>query len=103
MAEAAVRELRAAGTPVIGLEALYQRRRVADQAGLTRAARAGNLAGGLGVIPGVTVAGREIILVDDVITSGATLSEATRALRAAHAHVLAAATVAATPKRHPPP
>jgi predicted amidophosphoribosyltransferase len=102
MAVAAVRELRASGTPVIGLEALRHRRRVSDQAGLSLAARASNLMGALAVVPGVPVSGRPVVLVDDVITSGATLAEAARTLRSAGAEVLAAATVAATPKRNRP-
>ena len=101
MTVASVHALRTSGAPVTGLDALYHRRRVADQAGLSQTARARNLAGALGVLPGAPVAGRDIILVDDVITTGATLSEAARTLRAAGARVQAAATVAATPKHHP--
>ncbi|MCR2818106.1 phosphoribosyltransferase family protein [Microbacterium sp. zg.Y1090] len=68
----------------------------ADQRGLTRAARAQNVAGSLEAAP--AAAGRRVVLVDDVVTTGATLAEAARALRAAGAQVVAAATVAATPR-----
>ena len=47
------------------------------------------------------VRGAHVVLVDDVVTSGATLREGARALAAAGAHVVGAATVAATPRLHP--
>ncbi len=43
--------------------------------------------------------GTRVVLIDDVITSGATVRDATRALRAAGAAVVGAAAVAATPRR----
>jgi predicted amidophosphoribosyltransferase len=97
LAHAAVAELRAEGLDVRGLGALRQSRRTADQAGLGSAERASNLSGALSVVQPV----RDlcVILVDDVITTGASLAEAARALRAAGARVESAAVIAATPRR----
>jgi predicted amidophosphoribosyltransferase len=62
-------------------------RRVVDQAGLTAASRAANVAGSLCVRAGAASAAARgspiFVLLDDVLTSGATLAEAARALRAA--------------------
>lgn len=75
-------------------------RETADQAGLGAGARAANLAGAL---LARDCAGAQVVVVDDVVTTGATLAEAARALRSAGARVLGAATVAATTRRTPPP
>lgn len=99
--QVAVRRLRAEGLPVTSVPALRQRGRVADQAGLTAAQRTANLSGALEVMPRTDLSGRQIVLVDDVVTTGASLAEAARALRAAGFEVAAAATIAATPRRHP--
>lgn len=81
--------------------ALRLRRRVADQAGLNHGQRAANLEHAMAVRPRwhVRVRGTTCLLVDDVMTTGATLVEAARALRAGGAVHVAAATVAAT-QRH---
>lgn len=84
---------------VVCLRALQHRRRVADQAGLGAADRAANLSGALR--SRLDLRGLHLIVVDDVMTTGATLAEAARALRAAGAHVPAAAVIAATPRRTP--
>lgn len=77
-------------------------RAVADQAGLDVAGRAANVAGALEAAPGgASLADRTLILVDDVITTGATLAEAARGLRAAGAPACCSATIAATPRRRP--
>jgi predicted amidophosphoribosyltransferase len=99
---AAIAALRARGLAVRRVAALAHTRRVADQAGLAMAGRAANLAGALHVTRPAEVAGRRVILVDDVITTGSTLAEAARALRAAGAEVPAAAVIAATPRRYRP-
>ncbi|WP_137845248.1 phosphoribosyltransferase family protein [Microbacterium sp. 2FI] len=78
--------------------ALRPVRRVADQRGLGRLERRGNVAGSL-VARGVH--GVRVVVFDDVVTTGATLDEAVRALRAAGADVVGAVAVAATPRRTP--
>lgn len=78
---------------------LQQRRGVLDQSGLSAEQRAANLRHGFRLRgPGT---GRPVVLVDDVVTTGASLAEAARVLRAARIEVLGAATVAATVRRHP--
>ncbi|WP_019182253.1 ComF family protein [Microbacterium yannicii] len=77
---------------------LRQARRTGDQRGLDRAERRRNVDRSL-VATGA--AGRKVVVVDDVVTTGASLAEAVRALRAAGADVVGAVTVAATPRRHP--
>ena len=81
--------------------ALRLRRRVADQAGLNHRQRAANLEQAMQVRPRwqARVQGATCLLVDDVMTTGATLAEAARALRAGGAVHVAAATVAATQRR----
>jgi predicted amidophosphoribosyltransferase len=99
---AAIGVLRVRGVNVRRVAALAHARRVADQAGLPMAGRAANLAGALHVARPGQVAGRRVVLVDDVITTGSSLAEAARALRAAGAEVPAAAVIAATPRRYAP-
>ncbi|WP_189294597.1 ComF family protein [Streptomyces cinerochromogenes] len=85
MALAAAGELRRTGTPARVAAVLRQRRAVADQAGLDARRRLENLAGALEVGPGggrLLGSGR-VVLVDDLMTTGASLAEAARALREA--------------------
>jgi len=68
-----------------------------SQGHLGRDARFANLAGALQLRAGRQVAGRRILLVDDVMTSGATLSVATLALQAAGAARVDVAVLARVP------
>ncbi|MDQ0895454.1 ComF family protein [Agromyces ramosus] len=72
----------------------------ADQAGLGAEARRANAAGGL--VAERDLAGRRFLLVDDVLTTGSTLAEASRALTAAGADTAAIAVLAETPLRYSP-
>lgn len=71
-------------------------RRLEDQAGLGAAARQQNLSGGFCVRRAGPAREVLVVVVDDVVTTGASLTEAARALRVAGMEVLGAATVAAT-------
>ncbi|WP_067963442.1 ComF family protein [Nocardiopsis trehalosi] len=73
---------------------LRHRRHVADQVGLDRPGRRANLAGALEARPDPPPRAGPVVVVDDVVTSGATLAEAARALRAAGWPVAGAAVVA---------
>lgn len=101
LARCAARELSRSGLACRVGPALRPVRRVADQAGLGAAARHRNLHGALTVPARLhpRLADRQIILVDDLVTTGASLTEAARALTAAGAPPLAAATIAATARR----
>ncbi|WP_240926212.1 ComF family protein [Streptomyces sp. JB150] len=85
IAYAAAGELRRTGTPARVAAVVRQRRTVADQSGLNARQRLDNLAGALAVAPGGErlLAGGPVVLVDDLMTTGASLTEAARAVREA--------------------
>jgi predicted amidophosphoribosyltransferase len=60
-------------------DCLQVARRVSDQSGLTRAQRISNMHGAFSLKPGSILRG-DAIVIDDVVTTGATLREAARAL-----------------------
>jgi predicted amidophosphoribosyltransferase len=81
--------------------ALTSRRRLIDQAGLGADQRLGNRAGAYRLRRGARarVNGRSVVLVDDIVTTGATVNEAVRVLEEAGAAVEAVVVVAATRRR----
>lgn len=80
------------------LSVLSYTARVRDQSGLSRAEREQNLRGAMRASR--PLAGVRCVVVDDVMTTGASLREATRALHAAGAKVVAAAVIADVPLTH---
>jgi predicted amidophosphoribosyltransferase len=67
-------------TTSIGIsDCLQVSRKVSDQSGLTKAQRISNMQGAFSLKSGVILRG-DAILIDDVVTTGATLREAARAL-----------------------
>jgi ComF family protein len=82
----------------IDMRALVRQRATAHQIGLTRSQRQRNVAGAFSVRPGAeaAISGKSILLIDDVITTGATVGAAARVLKkagAARVDVLALALV----------
>jgi ComF family protein len=77
---------------------LQRRRETESQIGLTRHQRRENIRGAFTVVKPQGVAGREILLVDDVFTTGTTVSECARVLLRAGASKVFVATVGRTLK-----
>jgi len=77
---------------------LARRRETQSQIGLSRHQRRENIRGAFAVTKPEEVSGREVLLVDDVLTTGTTVSECSRVLRRAGASKVYVATVARTLK-----
>ena len=95
----------AGGTPALpelNTTALGRTRETESQTGLTRHQRRANLRGAFVVARPEQIAGREIILVDDVYTTGTTVQECARVLRRAGAAEVYVATVARVLKGEAP-
>ena len=82
--------------------ALRRRRPTPAQSQLDRAERLRNLADAFAVWRPGAVAGRRILLVDDVVTTGATVEAAAASLRAAGAAEIHAVAAARTPREKAP-
>jgi predicted amidophosphoribosyltransferase len=89
------RLMRSAGLPRAApvLVNLHER---ASQKTLDRQARGSNLRDSMGSVRRLD--GRRFLVIDDVVTTGATLAEAVRALRAGGGQVVGAAVLARTPR-----
>ena len=92
----------APGLRVEVVDALRVGRAIADSAALTAAERSRNVAGSLACVDHPR-GDLRVVLVDDIVTTGATLREAHRALSDGGWNVAGAIVVAATARRFPPP
>lgn len=108
MTRRAAADLRRSGTPATVVGLLRSDRVLADQSGLDAGQRSANLAGAFRAARGPSsrgqapVTGRhpvEVVVVDDVLTTGATAREAQRALEDAGWRVVGVAVLAATRRR----
>jgi predicted amidophosphoribosyltransferase len=99
LARAAARLLRAVGVDLVVSQALTYARSTHDQAGLDAEHRAANLSGAFRLRTARALAGRDVVVVDDILTTGATVTEAVRVLSSAGHRPIGIAVVAATPRR----
>jgi ComF family protein len=73
--------IHAAGGPPVAPDWLVRRRRTPSQGRLGPLARARNVRGAFALRPGRSVKGKRVVIVDDVLTTGATVEECARVLR----------------------
>jgi predicted amidophosphoribosyltransferase len=99
LARAAARGCSTEGLLAVAAPVLVRRGRGRDQVGLGARARSRNLAGHVVVrrAGAAAIRGRTVLLLDDVLTTGATLAACEQALAQAGAVVIGAVTIAATP------
>ena len=71
--------------PLLVPDLLLRRRRTPSQGRRTRLQRAENVRGAFRLKPGAAVEGKRVLLIDDVLTSGATVEECAKVLRRAGA------------------
>jgi len=98
IARAALKLKPAAARLQLSASLLERRRETKSQIGLSRHQRRENIRGAFVVARPDEIRGREILLVDDVFTTGTTVSECARVLRRAGASKVYVATVARTLK-----
>jgi ComF family protein len=98
IARAAVKQLSNRQRFVLTTGVLLRQRETGSQIGLTRHQRRANLRGAFAVSDPTRIANRDILLIDDVFTTGTTASECARVLHRAGASRVWVATVARTLK-----
>ncbi|HWZ82069.1 MAG TPA: ComF family protein [Terriglobales bacterium] len=98
IARAALKQLNRPERFRLSLNSLLRLRETESQIGLTRHQRRENLHGAFKVFDPAQIAGRNVLLVDDVFTTGTTAAECARVLRRAGAERVYVATVARTLK-----
>ena len=81
------------------INAVRRLRATRNQTGLSNAKRRGNVSGAFAVSKPDAVAGLRVLLVDDVMTTGATASACARALKSAGAKSVAGLTLARVDRR----
>ena len=86
--------IHAAGGPPVAPDWLVRRRRTPSQGRLGPLARARNVRGAFALRPGRSVRGKRLVIIDDVLTTGATAEECARVLRRAGADFVGVLTVA---------
>jgi ComF family protein len=86
--------IHAAGGPPVAPDWLIRRRRTPSQGRLGPAARARNVGGAFALRAGRSIKGKRIVIVDDVLTTGATVEECARVLRRAGAAWIGVLTLA---------
>jgi ComF family protein len=86
--------IRAAGGPPVAADWLVRRRRTPSQGRLSPAGRIRNVRGAFALRRGCDLAGKRAIIIDDVLTTGATVDECARVLRRAGAASIGVLTLA---------
>jgi ComF family protein len=86
--------IHAAGGPAVAPDWLVRRRRTPSQGRLGPAARIRNIRGAFSLRPGRSVKDKRVVIVDDVLTTGATVEECARVLRRGGAEFIGVLTFA---------
>jgi ComF family protein len=86
--------IRAAGGPPVAPDWLVRRRRTPSQGRLGATARMRNVRGAFALRSGRSIRGRRVVLIDDVLTTGATVEECARVLRRSGAEFVGVLTLA---------
>jgi ComF family protein len=94
------RALAAQGGPPMAPDWLIRKRRTPSQGRQSAVARRRNVAGAFAMRPGKSIAGLRVVLIDDVLTTGATVSECARILKRAGAKRVDVLTLARTVREH---